>query len=368
MIYETIDQVVDHILERISANALEINWRSAATISSASQRKGNRKGPGFEQHGFKEYDPADGDQANHIDFNASAAESEDTLIVKVYKRPRVTCLTVLLDVNESMNTGSVGFKSYLGAIAAGCGIKAAEKSRDRTSFVTYAEQPISIFKLMDPLKLFLQAIYAAIEDRSLPPPLTNGVTSDWRSRLRDLFKRTWHKAISSWRRLSSKELFMDKPAAGGGLSLALEVTQRTLRSVYLVVSDFVNMNEEDWDALQSLGGTHDVIAAYVQDERERKLPAVLWPGMYFSLVDYRGEKVSFWIAPDRSPLWFLKSLRWLFGSVTTREQFAENFKRYEEEILGRLQDCGVTTVVVRTDDEDEAIQQLLQVLSSKSRS
>jgi uncharacterized protein (DUF58 family) len=367
MIYETIDQVVDHILERISANALEINWRSAATLSSATQRRGNRKGPGFELHGFKEYDAADGDQANHIDFNASAASSDHTLIVKVYKRPRVTCLTVLLDVNESMNTGSVSFKSYMGAIVAGCGIKAAEKSRDRSSFVTYAEQPISIFKLMNPLSLLLQAVYAAIEDRRLPQPF-NGDTSDWRSRLMAMMRHAWQNAISNWKRISSKELFTGKPAEGGGLSLALQVTQRALRSVYMVVSDFVNMNEEDWDTLQSLGSNHDVIAVYVQDERERKLPTVPWPGMYFSLVDYRGEKVSFWIAPDRSPRWFLKSLSRIFGSVTTREQFAENFKRYEEGILNRLQECGVTTVVVRTDDEDEAIQQLLQVLASKSRS
>jgi uncharacterized protein (DUF58 family) len=342
MLFETTDQVVDHILGKIATGALDINWCSTANMSSSSQRKGSRKGPGFEHHSFKEYDPADGDQASHIDFNASAGESEDNLIVRVYKRPRVTCLTVLLDVNSSMNTGSVTFKSYLAAVAAGCGIKAAEKTRDSSAFVTYAEQPITIFKLMNPVKLFMQAMYAAIEDRRLP------ISS----------------AHDDEAGTKDKHHFAD----GGGLALSLETTQRKSRSVYVIVSDFVNMNEEDWDALQHCGSNHDVIAVYVQDKRERELPVVPWPGMYYSLLDYRGQTASFWIAPDKSPLWFLKSLRRLFGTVKTREQFAENFKRYEAGILDRLQECGVTTTVLRTDDEDEAMQQLLQVLASKSRS
>jgi uncharacterized protein (DUF58 family) len=367
MLFETIDQVVDHILERISSAALDINWRSTATMSTASQRKGNRKGPGFEIHGYKEYDPADGDQANHIDFNASAAESDGTLIVRVYKRPRVTCLTVLLDVNESMNTGSSTFKSYLGAIAAGCGIKAAEKAKDMSSLVTYAEQPISIFKLMSPSRLLMPGLYAAIEDRRLPTPASDEEIKDFRARVMAMVRKFGESAMESVRHTFSKQLFKSRPPEGGGLALALQTTHRGLRSVFTVVSDFVNMSEEDWDALQNCGSTHDVVAVYVQDKRERELPTVPWPGMYYSLVDYRGETVSFWIAPDRSPVWFLKSLRKIFGSVTTRQQFEENFKRYEDRILTRLQDCGVTTVVVRTDDE-EAIQQLLQVLASKTRS
>jgi uncharacterized protein (DUF58 family) len=336
-----IADVVDHIQERVAAGSLEINWRSAATQAASGQRRGSRKGPGFEHHGFKEYDPADGDQAAHIDPSASAAESEDDVyIVRLYKRPRLTSLNVLVDVNPSMNMGtlSAGFKSYLAAIACGCGIKAAEKSMDRVSVVTYGDQPISIYKLKDAKAVYFQALYAAVEDRKLPSAP------------------------------ASSDDDVACGAEGGGLSLALEMTQRDLRSVYMVVSDFVNMNESDWDALQTCGSAHDTIAVYVQDRRERELPRVPWPGMNFALVDYRGRKASFWIAPDKSPLWFLKGLSWLFGAVTTREQYAANFKAYEDKILSRLQECGVTTVVVSTDDEDEAIQQLLQVLASKTRS
>jgi hypothetical protein len=367
MLFQNIEEVVDHILDRIESVSLNINWRSAASLATASQRKGNRKGPGFEVHGYKKYDPTDGDQANHIDFNASATESDDTLIVRVYKRPRVTALTVLLDVNESMNTGSSTFKSYLGAIATGCGIKAAEKAKDQSTLVTYAEQPISIFKLMSPHRLLMQGLYAAIEDRRLPIPASDDEVQEFRARVMSMVRKFGASAMESVRHTFSKQLFKAKPPEGGGLSLALQASHRGMRGVFMVVSDFINMNEEDWDSLQNCGNTHDVVAVYVQDKRERELPVVPWPGMYYSLVDYRGETVSFWIAPDRSPVWFLKSLRKIFGSVTTRKQYEDNFKRYEEGILGRLQECGVTTIIVRT-DEEESIQELLQVLASKTRS
>jgi uncharacterized protein (DUF58 family) len=367
MLFDNIEEVVDHILGRISSVALDINWRSSASLATASQRKGNRKGPGFEVHGYKQYDPTDGDQANHIDFNASATESDGTLIVRVYKRPRVTALTVLLDVNESMNTGSSTFKSYLGAIATGCGIKAAEKAKDQCTLVTYAEQPISIFKLMSPQRLLMQGLYSAIEDRRLPTPLNEEEVKEFRARVTAMVRKFGESALESVRQTFSKQLFKSRPPEGGGLSLAMQASHRGFRSVFMVVSDFINMNEEDWDSLQNCGTNHDVVAVYVQDKRERELPVVPWPGMYYSLVDYRGETVSFWIAPDKSPIWFLKSLRKIFGSVTTRKQYEENFKRYEEGILERLQGCGVTTVVVRT-DEEESIQELLQVLASKTRS
>lgn len=386
-----IADVVDHIHDRVQLGSLEISWRSAAVQAASGQRRGNRKGPGFEHHGFKEYDPADGDNAAHIDPSASAAESEDDVyIVRIFKRPRLTSLNIAIDVGESMNLGSIqgGFKSYLAAVALGCGVKAAEKSGDRLSLVTYAEQPQSIFKLRDPGSTFYQAIHAAIEDRRLPAELNGGAygLTGLRQALKNLPQslgaslRSLRRGFSSLNPSNLKARFSaavglsgnvslgpdvtaSTSTAGGGLNLALEALHRDIRSVFMVVTDCVNLNDADWDALQACATNHDTIVVFVQDRRERELPAVPWPGMYFRLVDYLGRRVSFWIAPDWSPGWYLGVLKRLFGSVTTRETFKRNFARWEENILARLEQCGITAVVLRNDDEEEAIHQLLRVLA-----
>jgi len=67
-----------------------------------------------------------------------------------------------------MNQGTVGtFKSLLGALCAGCGIKCAEKIKDKVSFITFADQPITIMKMAEAQRSLMPALFAAVEDRLL---------------------------------------------------------------------------------------------------------------------------------------------------------------------------------------------------------
>ncbi|MDR3613191.1 MAG: hypothetical protein P4L53_06475 [Candidatus Obscuribacterales bacterium] len=394
-----INSIVDAVMQKVETGMVNINWRSYARQASPSQREGSRKGHGTELHGFKEYDPADGDSAGDIDHIASASESEDgVFILRINKQPAVTSLTVVVDVNDSMKagTGTSGYKSYLAAIAAGCGISCADKYRDRTSVVTYSNQPITLMKLADARRALYPAVHACIEDhhalleyaatapkqsllsrlKNLPASLRTGFSSLVAS-LKKLIVRI--RAGFNWKGLVKT---LAKPdSSGGGLSISLRETNRQMRGVFLIVSDFVNMNDEDWFELQACGSDHDTVAVFVQDKRERELPRAPFPGMSYRVTDFRGQSVALWIVPDRLPFglrqigkalgflfgWLLaKPFAWVFGKRTTREQWAENFKVYEDAILRRLQECGVNTVVMRTDDE-EAVAQLLQVLASTSR-
>jgi hypothetical protein len=394
-----INSIVDAVMQKVEAGMVNINWRSYARQASPSQREGSRKGHGTELYGFKEYDPADGDSAGDIDHIASASESEDgVFILRIHKQPAVTSLTVVVDVNDSLKsgTGIGGYKSYLAAIAAGCGVSCADKYRDRASVVTYSNQPITILKLADARRALFPAVHACIEDhhgllehgfraprkafisrlKELPALLRTAFSSSF-----DVLKSLFHRfsAIFNWKQLVKN---LVQPAkSGGGLAISLRETNRQMRSVFLIASDFVNMNDEDWDELQACASEHDTVAVFVQDKRERELPRAPFPGMSYRVTDFRGQSVALWIVPDRLPFglrhiskalgflfgWLLaKPFAWIFGTRTTREQWAENFKVYEDAILRRLQECGVTTVVMRTDDE-EAVIQLLQVLASTSR-
>ncbi len=396
-----INSIVDAVMQRVEAGMVNINWRSYARQASPSQREGSRKGHGTELHGFKEYDPADGDSAADIDHIASASESEDgVFIVRLNKQPAVTSLTVVVDVNDSMKagTGTSGYKSYLAAIAAGCGISCADKYRDRTSVVTYSNQPITLLKLSDARRALYPAVYACIEDHHGLLEPVSASKQGLAFRLKNLpasLRAGFWQFVAGLKALVSrigdgfnvKKLVkaLAKPdSSGGGLAISLRETNRQMRGVFLIVSDFVNLSDEDWDELQVCACDHDTVVVFIQDKRERELPRAPFPGMSYRVTDFRGQSVALWIVPDRlpfglrhigkafgflfGPLRFLlaKPFAWVFGTKTTREQWAENFKVHEDAILRRLQECGVTTVVMRTDDE-EAVVQLLKVLASTSR-
>ena len=89
--------------------------------------------------------------------------------------------------------------------------------------------------------------------------------------------------------------------------------------------------------------------------------------MHYSLEDFRGKTLSFWLAPEYMPRWLLQGFKKVFGSVTTAKEFSDNFSRHEAQILDRLHECGVHTLVVTTDEEDEAVEKLLALLANKLR-
>lgn len=344
------------IRRMLDSGEINIRWASGELYTSPSQRRSKRKGAGLQYLGQKVYDPADGDDQRRIDQPASAAEAEDEFgdsdfIVQIFKSPRIIRMNVLLDVNKSMNLGTKGMlKSVLAALCAGAGIKSAQDSNDQAGFVTYTHQPVSSFKAQNALRLLTPALIKAVEDRDFVED---------------------EPAEINWRRWFSgagKRLTSEAPSEGGGLEKALQLVQRKIKNVVLVVSDFANMNEDDWEALRISGIQHDTVVVFVQDRRERELPKAPWPGMHYTLEDFRGETKSFWVAPDNAPQWYLNQMRRLLGSVTTRKEFAENWERHEARILERLQECGVNSLIVSTDESGNGVRDLLAMLASKLRS
>ena len=334
----TLDIVLE-IRRLLNDGEMKIRWPSNEMLASSNERRSNRRGAGDEHDSHKEYEP--GDDLRHTDWIASAAGDE--LIIKTFFEPKVVRFNVLLDVSPSMSFGTTGtLKSRLAALCAGCGIQTAGKVKDRVSYVTFADAPVTIRKSQGASRILTDFLLHAVEDGAV-----NG----------------------------------DQPAAsegsgtdGGGLAAAYINVSKQHRGVVLLVSDFVNMSEEDWEALRISGFKHDTIAVFVQDLRERELPEVPWPGASYSFEDFRGNTKTLWVKPDNTPKYLAGLTNTIAATaarvsgadaITTRDEYRQNFKRHEAQILERLESYGIKTVVVSTEAEQDAVIAVLRVLANK---
>jgi len=333
---ENLDIILD-LRRKIAEGELTIRWPSSEMLASALFRRSNRKGPGDDQDGLKEYEA--GDDLRHADWIATASESDPSMvIIKTFHEPRVVRFNVLMDVHPSMSFGTTGsLKSRLGALCAGCGLITAAKARERISYVTFAGQPVTVRRNQSATRVLTDFLMHAIEDGDAAS-----------------------KAAAN--------------SEGGGMAAAFDTINKKQRSFVLLVSDFVNMSEDDWEALRVSGFKNDTVAVFVQDIRERELPEVPWPGASYAFEDPSGNKKTLWVTPDHSP----KILAGITGfisklaarllkadSVTTREKYRENFRKHEAQVLDRLESYGIKTVVVSTEAEMDSVHSLLRVLANK---
>lgn len=334
---DNLDIVLD-LRRKIAEGELTIRWPSSEMLASALFRRSNRKGSGDERDGLKEYEA--GDDLRHANWSATASESDpNTVIINTFTEPRVVRFNVLLDVNKSMSFGTTGsLKSRLGALVAGCGIITAAKARERISYATFAEQPVTVRRNQSATRVLTDFLMHAIEDGNAA---NEAATTN---------------------------------SEGGGMAAAFETINKKTRSFALLVSDFVNMSEDDWEALRVSGFRNDTVAVFVQDIRERELPEVPWPGASYAFEDPSGNKKTLWLTPDNPPKFlagvtgFISKLaaRLLKADeVTTREKYRGNFRRHEAQVLDRLESYGIKTVIVSTEAEMDSVHSLLRVLANK---
>lgn len=328
------------IRRKIQEGAISIRWPSSEMLSSSSDRRSTRRGAGDEHDGMKEYEP--GDDLRHVDWAATAAGDASTVIIKTFFEPRIVRFNVLLDVNASMNFGTTGtLKSRLAALCAACGIYSAGKVKDRVSYASFAAgEPVSIRKNQGASRVLTDFLIHSFEDGKTA--VSEGGTNE-----------------------------------GGGLAASFNALRKEHRSIVLVVSDFINMSEDDWEALRVSGFKNDTVAVFVQDIRERELPEVPWPGASYSFEDYNGAEKTIFVTPDASSSGFFSGVSNAIvaaaarlsgaGTVTSRSEYRENFRKHEAKILDRLESYGIKTVVVSTEEETDAVRNLLRVLANKMR-
>lgn len=305
-------------------------------LSSAIDRRSTRRGSGDEHDSMKEYEP--GDDLRQVDHFATAAAGDpDSIIIKTFYEPKVVLFNVLLDVNPSMNFGTKGtLKSRLAALCAACGIYSAVKTNDRVSYANYAAEPVTIRKNQGGSRVLTDFLIHSIED--------------------------------------GPEAAQAELGEGGGLEAAFNALRGSNRSLVLLVTDFIKMSDNDWEALRVSGFKNDTVAVFVQDLRERELPEVPWPGASYTFEDYRGEEKTIWVTPDGADSWISRGIANVMAKITraseisSRKQYRENFQKHADKVLDRLESYGVKTVVVSTEDEETGVRSLLRLLANKVRS
>ncbi len=321
--------IVREINKLIDQCTVGVNWLSDELQTSYTERSTRRHGPGEEERGLKRYES--GDNIRHIHLPATLmATQEDEVYIRTFFQSRVVRFNVLLNVGPSMNFGTHNtLKTRLGAAVAGAGLQSALLPQDIPSYVTYGNRPLTVRIEHNASDLLLDALMHFVQDGE--------------------------KA--------------DRQAVGGGLAKAYEAIRYLDRSVTLVVDDFANMSSADWEALRLLGAQHDTMACFVQDPRERELPEVPWPGAAYTFEDCAGLTKHLWVTPDGMS-GFMRSLlgKLLPGfTVTSREQYAENFRRHAEQVMARLRKCGIHAVVASTDKARDDIGKLLRLLARTNR-
>src|SRR5262249_13227892 len=156
------------------------------------------------------------------------------------------------------------------------------KVKDRASFVSFARHPVTILKAQNASRLLMPALVHSVKDRLVEDQDRYGMASS--------ATINGGGQPSSLRDLADKHLLADDDEQedfGGGLALALTSASQRERALMLLVSDFVNMNDDDWEALRINCMKNEVIVVFVQDRRERELPRVPFPGMSYTLEDLR---------------------------------------------------------------------------------
>lgn len=302
-------QEVREIMRRVVKRDIKVAWRSSERMGSGERRSVYR-GRGDDYDGAVEYQP--GDDTRDIDWQAYAMSDGNELLVNVYRQTSDIKSYVLVDVSPSMNFGTARVtKRRLAAELAASVVASLDKTKDRVGFLAYSANGL---------------------ERVIKPSIAS---------LRSMF-------------LAAATVLGTERGEGSGNGLAKAIKRLPMgRSLVFVISDFMNMTDEDWLALRRAAKKHDIVCMYVQDVRERELPDVSWGwgpvawltsvmGCFYTLEDWTGARRTIW------------------NNRKTRAQYAANFRAHEAAINAQLKEARCRSIIVSTEEGDSAYPKLVK--------
>lgn len=267
-------------------------------------RRSIHRGEGSDFDGHEIY--AAGDDPRTIDWNATAMTGGQQVLVALFKEESHVRSTILCDVSKSMSFGSTRTtKRLLAAELAACAVRSLSVTHDPVSLITYSKTGVekrvksgSSATMMLPVMLHI---------------------------------------------LDSQESV--RPGRDSGLAKGLAQLSRSPTIVF-VVSDFLNTTDADWEALKRAGRRHKIFAFYVQDLRERELPAVGLLPVLYTVHDAAGQAQDIWVTKGRA------------------RKYAANFQAHQASVLAKLKDCRANTTIVSTEEGESATTCVLSFLQA----
>ncbi|MDR3616437.1 MAG: DUF58 domain-containing protein [Candidatus Obscuribacterales bacterium] len=284
--------------------AIPVRWKSLNPLPGQGERKSSSRGPnGYELDSRQPYEP--GDDPRQIDWVAYAQGDEDAELLTIHNtEPRDIPVKLIVNVSRSMFFGADSVdKIRLAAECVGAMVRSAEKTEDRVEVITHSETRIEVrVGPSMPKTAFIPAIVSVLEAPE-DAPLIKGKSG----------------LIEALRALPSK------------------------RSLVFLVSDFINLSDEEKVAIKRAASAHDVICAVTRDDRERELP----PGTGFRTLEdvTTGQRKTIWL------------------SATTRAQFAQNAAAKLAELLKFFRDARCEWRVFYTSQRELAIPEMLMLFT-----
>jgi uncharacterized protein (DUF58 family) len=306
-----IDLEIEKILQQVAFCAIPIDWKSETPLPGVGERKSKFRGPGSDYVEFVQFE--DGDDPRHINWALTArATDDDTLWRTVYEEEKEVSSYVLVKVGHSMDFGTVrATKRMLAAESAASIFFALDKTRDKAGCIVYSRDSVQDDL---PAKAAMSTLYPALEAILQADPYAPSAIAQ----------------------------------EGDGMSKALSGLPFE-RSLVFIISDFEDMSAKDWDELNNAALYHDVVCIYVQDQREREMPAPKgalgrFGGFYF-MKDYSGETRVIWNSP------------------ASRLKYAENFQKHAATTLAALHTRLCQTLVLSTEEGDASISKVLDLFA-----
>lgn len=295
--------VVREIARRVVSVKLPIGLMKTHQRMTGS-RLSIHRGDGDNFDGHDIYVPGE-DDPRTIDWNATALTGGQQILVALFKEDAHIKSSILCDVSPPMDFGSTRVtKRVLAAELSACAVRSLANTHEPVSIVTYSHSGVERrVPSSSASSMMLPTIVHVLDSRHTP-----------------------------------------RPGKTDGLGKALALVSRS-PSIVFVISDFLSTTEADWQSLKRIGRRHRLICFYVQDQRERELPRVLFPVLY-TVQDTSGVAQDLWVTRGRA------------------RRHKQKFEAHEARILKRLKECRATSIVVSTQEGDKASARVLSLLQS----
>ncbi len=300
---ETTRVALRDISRKVLAVSIPVGWKSRHPLPRVGQRKSRSKGSdGYEILTREEYVP--GDSPRDIDWIASAQGNDDTLYTMHYEETHNIDVVLLVDVGRSMHFGSTRVeKRVLSAELAGSIIASAGKTDDSVRVICYSNSQVE----------------ARLPSRAA--------------------KSTFSQALVSILETEAKQ---EGATVSTGLARAIRELPRR-RSLLFILSDFINLTDEEKRALKKASSLHDLVCVVIQDERERALPE---GSGFFTLEDIAtGARKTIWL------------------NAKSRAQFKANAEQQLANLFTFFAEARCRSAVFSTEQGAEAIPMMMRMFA-----
>ncbi|MBX9942040.1 MAG: DUF58 domain-containing protein [Candidatus Obscuribacterales bacterium] len=324
-------ELIGAVEERAINSPIPVRWRTSQIFGGTGERPSRNRGfNGFDFHSLRPYQYAD--DPRKIDWGASARSGDKQLLVRQTQEPREVKFYILVDSKLTMDFGTRRTsKRLVAAELAASILNSAKKTNDKVGYLVYDEKQIQAMSF--------RANFAA----TVKLPCLSAIIEPG---LRHLYPEDAPEPTV----LDSGD--GDVPS---GLIQSLRYVRNQSRAVVFIISDFIDLSDDEKEELAYTAGIHDTICMYVQDLRERELPNT-W-GIYMLQDIRKGTSKAIWLPPK----W------WPFQSKNSvREQYALNFRERRKALFAFFKEASIRWEEFSTEEGLSARDKLIKLFSGNS--